>query len=105
MALVPIELVRAGTTTRGGVCNAAGIVLVQAGVVLTEPLIARLRKYGVRHVDVVGDGAAAEQPADTEKLVAEAKGRFAGHEQDPLMMALQDTIVAQLKQSPIVRAS
>ncbi|MGE3840692.1 MAG: hypothetical protein AB7I50_03825 [Vicinamibacterales bacterium] len=71
-----------------------GVVMVQAGEVLTEALIERLRSVGV-------DTAVIEGPPELDKTLEEATAeieqRFVGHEEDPWMMALQDIALRQLR--------
>jgi len=99
MVQIPMALAFAGQTIALDVFGASGVVLVRPGVVLTKCLIDRLGQRGVKHLHIRVGGSAAEPPRATESLVADVTDRFAGHEQDGLMMALMNAVVGQVRQA------
>jgi hypothetical protein len=71
------------------------MVLVQAGTVLTESLIGRLKALGVTSVVVAGpDGPGQDQPV--EEVLQELDHRFRGFEEDELMMGIRQLARAEL---------
>jgi hypothetical protein len=91
---ISIDRARAGQTIARAVSNASGVILVQPGTALTSSLIDRLAGFGVTQLHVQdGESSAARPP---EERVAEVRARFAGHEQDALMMELLDIVVGQI---------
>lgn len=97
MLKIPIDQARAGQILVRPVPNASGAILVQSGTVLSSTLIERLGNAGVTHLHVPCGEPSAARPI--EEQVAEARARFAGHEQDPLMMELLDVVVTQIEHS------
>ncbi len=96
MGKLAIEHVLPGQTASRPVTNANGMVLVQAGTVLTESLIVRLTSLGVTSVIVAG-GDGGEQPRSREERVQDLERRFAGHDQDEVMVAIKDLVLAQIE--------
>ena len=93
MRRVDVRQLAPGTVLAAAVTSASGVVLVQAGSELTDPLIARLLQLGVESVLVVAD-----EPVDPEVLARHARAveaLFAGHEADPWMMALKHIVLGQ----------
>ncbi len=96
MARLTIEEVVPGQTASRPVTNANGMVLVQAGTVLTASLIDRLKTLGVASVVVAGaDGAG--HGGSPEEQAAAIEHRFMGHEGDEIMMKIRDMVLAQLQ--------
>ncbi len=95
MGRLAIEEVSAGQTASRPVINANGMLLVQAGTVLTDSLIARLKALGVASVIVSGaDGPGQERSADEQ--LRDVEHRFQGLEDDALMMQIKQLAVEQV---------
>jgi hypothetical protein len=77
------------------VTAAGGVVLVQAGTELTEPVIARLADLGVDSV-LVASPPGADSAEDVSRRAAEVEARFEGHESNLWMMALKRIVLDQL---------
>lgn len=80
------------------VTSAAGVVFVQPGTVLTTELIGRLRNLAVDALWVEGQDPNA-RPA--RELLEELDRRFAGHEQDRLMMELKAIVAAGFERTGV----
>ncbi|MFP5378941.1 MAG: hypothetical protein ACLGHP_04215 [Vicinamibacteria bacterium] len=93
MARISLSQATVGQTTARPVVNNNGVVLVQAGTVLTASLLDRLKGFGVVDVSVKGPaGGRGLTPGEREAAIS---ARFAGHESDPLMVALERLMLAQ----------
>lgn len=93
MRRVDVRQLAPGNVVAAPVTSASGVVLVQAGTTLTDPLIARLLQLGIQSVLVVSD-----EPVDPEELARHTRAveaLFAGHESDPWMMALKYIVISQ----------
>lgn len=96
MGRLTIEAVVPGQTASRPVTNTNGMVLVQAGTVLTASLIERLKTLGVASVVVAGtDGAG--RGGSSEEQVAAIEHRFMGHEDNEIMMKIRDMVLAQVQ--------
>jgi hypothetical protein len=93
MRKIPISQARAGQIVRRPVHGASGALLCQPGTQLSDILIERLQNFGVE-VLVVDAGGDAVVPFSA--TAAGLDERFAGHEQDELMMALKRVVASQL---------
>lgn len=93
MPKITIEDAQPGQKLLRPAATRAGVILVQPGEELTEPLIERLKSLGV-------DGVVIEGPPKLDKpldeAIAEVEQRFVGHEDDPWMMALEQIALRQL---------
>lgn len=92
MPIVSIDDVEEGQTLAQGARVGSGAILAQPGTVLSEALVARLKSMGVTELDVrqAHPGlSAAEQLEGLER-------RFAGHEDDELMMELKELVREQI---------
>lgn len=98
MSRISLTQARSGQKVVRSVINNNGVVLVQAGTPLTEPLIDRLRGLGVTTVFVAGSGPGAA-PRTTAERVAELEQRFSAVIDDPLMRELYDVVRAQIPES------
>ncbi len=96
MKKLAITAVEPGQVVARPVSTPGGMVLMQPGAMLTSDLIARLLNLGVDQVWLEGVGPDAK-PVDT--LLAELQERFTGHEQDPLMMELQQVVASRIRQT------
>lgn len=93
MARISLSQATVGQTIARPVVNNNGVVLVQAGTVLTASLLDRLRGFGVADLCVQGPaGGPRLTPAELEAAIT---ARFAGHDSDPLMVALGRLMLAQ----------
>jgi hypothetical protein len=97
MPKLPLALVRPDQTLARPVTNATGVVLVQAGTLLTPVLIDRLMALGIDAVTVVTDAGDTLDGPSMEERLRELDARFAGHEQDPLMTQIKDIVARQLR--------
>lgn len=98
MARISLGQARAGQEVVRPVVNNNGVILVQAGARLTDSLIERLHDLGITVVVVAGADPSAKDKAPAERL-AEIDRRFAGHEEDHLMMHLKRIVSAQVAES------
>ena len=101
MATLPIDKVQPGMTVSDKVVNDKGMAILQPGTVLSEALIARLKKWGVQQIPVEGAGAASQSAAktddtepriSTEDQVNRLKERFAPVMQDAIMQQVFEGI-------------
>ena len=74
--------------------NENGRVLLPVGARLSEAVLSRLNGWGVDRVTVQGE----EDPSgeSTNSLLDALEHRFAGHEEDPLMMRIKDAALGHL---------
>ena len=92
MPIVAIDDVEEGQTLAQGVRVGTGAVLAQAGTVLSDALMERLKTMGVTQVDIHQTGpllSPAEQLGQLEL-------RFVGHEDDDLMTELKELVRSQI---------
>jgi hypothetical protein len=90
MKKVAITQVVAGQVVARPVVSNSGTVMMQPGAVLTADIAARLMDIGVGQVWVEG---VPEDAKPLEVTLAELDRRFAGHEEDPLMMDLKSIVI------------
>lgn len=93
MKRLPLSEVHPGDIVARPVVMANGVVLVQSGTTLSGELLARLERLGVDAVAV--EGTSADGPPLEEQLQA-LERRFAGHEQNTLMMQLKTVVADRL---------
>lgn len=84
---------KAGDVVARPVSTASGVVLVRPGTALTGELLGRLESLGIDTVCVEGPSADA-RPLD--EILQALEERFAGHEQNALMMELKAVVAARL---------
>lgn len=92
MPIVAIDEVEEGQTLAQGVRVGTGAVLAQAGTVLSEALMERLKTMGVTKVDIHQTGPLLSPAERLEQLEL----RFVGHEDDDLMTELKALVRSQL---------
>jgi hypothetical protein len=97
MPKIPLSKVQPGQRIARAVVNANGVVMVQPGTELTSTMIERLRSVGVDAVVVASGDGSTEPSKPVEERLRELDARFAGHENDPVMMQIKDVIARQLK--------
>lgn len=95
MARISLAQARAGQEVLRPVVNNNGVVLVQAGARLSDSIIERLRNLGISFIVVAGPDPASDVKTPEARL-AELDRRFAGHEDDPLMVQLKQVVAAQI---------
>ena len=79
--------------------NDRGVVLFGTGAELTDDIIARLSKAGVKRVMVEGHPVNTdEQEKDLSQEIAELHDRFRSVEKDPLMRKIRGLFVEHLKE-------
>ncbi|MDE3156974.1 MAG: hypothetical protein KGN76_17880 [Acidobacteriota bacterium] len=96
MIRVSLEEAVAGQKVARAVTTPTGTVLLQAGEVLTDEVIAGLKRKGVDHLVVEGDDRHAVRSVSEQ--LADLDVRFAGLEDHPLMMELKDLVAQQIAQ-------
>ena len=96
---IPIKLVAAGMKLAKPAVNDRGVVLFGTGAELTDDIIARLSKAGVKRVTVEGHPVnTGGQEKDLGQEIAELHGRFRSVENDPLMRKIRGFFVERLKE-------
>ena len=71
--------------------NDRGMVILPKGAKLSVPMIAKMRRMGVREVVVEGDDPNAPPPKTLDELLADLEFQFEGLEDNKLMMAIKKT--------------
>lgn len=87
MRHVAVGEAQVGDRIAEAIYNENGRVLLPVGARLSEAVLSRLNGWGVDRVAVQRE----EDPADegTNSLLDALEHRFAGHEEDPLMMRIK----------------
>jgi hypothetical protein len=100
MQRIPIEQVAPGMTVAKPVANSAGLVVLAAGIVLDEALIARLERMGTSSVFVeghpLGDGPGAKTLAELEQELDHRFRKVAG---EPIASRIREAVRRQLRAS------
>jgi hypothetical protein len=91
MRKISLEEAQPGQMVTRPISSAAGVVLVQPGTALTPELLNRLRNLSIDTIWVEGLDPNAKP---VEQVLQELDQRFAGHENDRLMMELKEIIAA-----------
>jgi hypothetical protein len=97
MPKIPLSKVQPGQRIARAVVNANGVVMVQPGTELTSSMIERLRSVGVDAVVVASGDEPTVPTRPVHERLGELDARFAGHENDPVMMQIKDVVARQLK--------
>ncbi len=94
MRHIPVGEAQVGDRIAEAIYNENGRVLLPVGARLSEAVLSRLNGWGVDRVAVQSE----EDPADegTNSLLDALEHRFAGHEEDPLMMRIKDAALGHL---------
>ena len=99
MQKIPIKRAAAGMKLAKPTVNDRGVVLFGTGAELTEDIIARLSKAGVKRVTVEGHPVnTGGQEKDLAQEIAELHDRFRSVEKDPLMRKIRGLFVEHLKE-------
>lgn len=93
MKRVPIDQVVRGMVLAKAVTNAAGLVVLSAGIELTEATIARLETMGVTAVYVEGAPGEEGTPVKTlAELDRELDQRFRNVAADPIQTRIREAV-------------
>jgi hypothetical protein len=99
MQEIPIKRTAAGMKLAKPALNDRGVLLFAAGAELTEDIIARLSKAGVKRVTVQGHPSdIAAQEKDLGQKIAELHARFGSVEKDALMRKIRVLFEERLKE-------
>jgi len=91
MRQVFLEDATPGDEVAEPVKNDRGMVILPKGAKLSVPMIAKMRRMGVREVMVEGDDPGAPPPKTLDELLADLEFQFEGLEDNKLMMAIKKT--------------
>lgn len=92
MRRVPIEKAEAGMITTQPIVSEKGMVLCSKGSPLTQTLIERLAKLGIKSIAVEGDDP-VEGTMDPVQSRLEIDERFSKVADDPLMAEIKNLVV------------
>jgi hypothetical protein len=95
MKRVSLGDINPGEVVARPVVTSGGVILVQPGTVLTADILARLGSLNVETVCLEGPSPDAKP---VEEVLQDLDRRFAGHEEDELMMGLKAAVTARLAQ-------
>ncbi len=84
---------KAGNVVARPVVAGSGVVLVRPGTPLTGELLGRLQSLGIDTLCVEG---ASPDAKPLDEILQALEQRFAGHEQNALMMELKAVVAARL---------
>jgi hypothetical protein len=99
MQKIFIKRAAAGMKLAKPAVNDRGVVLFGTGAELTDDIIARLSKAGVKQVTVEGHPVNTDvQEKDLGQEIAELHDRFKSVEKDPLMRKIRGFFVERLKE-------
>jgi hypothetical protein len=99
MKKVPIAQVEPGGVVARPVSTGSGMLMVQAGAVLTGEIIGRLVNLGIDNVWLEG---AAEDAVPLDLQLAALDRRFVGHEDNALMLELKAVVARRIQQGTAV---
>ncbi len=88
MGLVSVAAVQAGMRLSNSVTNKSGVVLLEAGTILTGSLIARLQNA---HISSVYVHETADR-AKVEEMLSQLRKRFEKKRGDPHMALLEEIV-------------
>ena len=94
MRHIPVGEAQVGDRIAEAIYNENGRVLLPVGACLSEAVLSRLNGWGVDRITVQGE----EDPSGerTNSMLDALEHRFAGHEEDPLMMRIKDAALGHL---------
>ena len=99
MQKISIKRATAGMKLAKPAVNDRGVVLFGTGSELTEDIITRLSKAGVKRVTVEGHPVDTGEPEkDLGQEIAELQDRFRSVEKDPLMRKIRGFFLERLKE-------
>ena len=88
MRQIPVEEAQVGDVVAEPIADQNGRVLLPAGAKLSQAVLTRLKGWGVFTLNVEGDEQ--EGSKNREELVDELAHRFAGFEDDAVMMQIKE---------------
>ena len=88
MRHIPVGEAQVGDRIAEAIYNENGRVLLPVGTRLSEAVLSRLNGWGVDRVAVQGQEDLSDE--ETSFLLDVLEHRFAGHEENPLMMRIKD---------------
>ncbi len=94
MPIIALEKARPGMRLLGPVTNARGLVLLEAGTTLTDPLIGKLLNAGTGSLLVTG----APDATAKEELLTQLRKRFETSRSRPHMTLLEDAVAEHLEE-------
>jgi predicted transcriptional regulator len=99
MRKVPLKLAVAGMKLARPVINESGVILRDAGAVLTEEVIAQLSDLGVELIRIEGEPRdAVEAEKSLDQQIADLQARFSRVEKDPLMNKIKGILLQRLRE-------
>ncbi len=94
MPFISLDKAQDGMKLSRAAANESGVTLLEAGTTLTEPLIRRLLRVGVRSVCVIGDNEGPQ----LEEALALLRKRFEPTRHKPHMSFLEETIAEYIEE-------
>ena len=94
MRHVAVGEAQVGDRIAEAIYNENGRVLLPVGARLSEAVLSRLNRWGVDRVAVQGQEDTSDE--EMNSLLDALEHRFAGHEEDPLMMRFKDAARSHL---------
>lgn len=88
MRQIPVEEAEVGDVVAEPLADQNGRVLLPAGAKLSQAVLSRLKGWGIFTLNI--EGEEHEGAKSKEELVDELDHRFAGLEDDPLMMQIKE---------------
>ena len=88
MRQIPVEEAQVGDVVAEPIADQNGRVLLPAGAKLSQAVLTRLKGWGVFTLNIEGDEQ--EGSKNREELVDELDHRFAGFEDDEIMMQIKE---------------
>lgn len=85
-----IDEVKPGDKTAKDIRLSDGSMVLARGSDLSESIIIRLQRMGIAELTIESDEG--NTPADIDTAIEALEHRFAGHENNPLMMELKDIV-------------
>lgn len=98
MRQVFLEDAKPGDEVAEPVKNDRGMVILPKGAKLSVPMIAKMRRMGIREVVVEGDDPNAPPPKTLDELLEDLDFQFEGLDNNKLMMAIKTTAREHLLQ-------
>lgn len=95
MLRISVESVEPGAVLAKPIMNNAGIILIAAGVEISEPLREKLINMGITEISIVGRKV---PDIPKEEFVAKINGMFIKTEEDPRMAAMKRALLAHIEE-------
>ena len=97
MQTISVEQAKVGDVLAEPLLNREGKVLLPKGARLSPAVVSRMQGWGISTLAVDGSGS-SESDGPAAERVEELERRFAGLEDDPLMMYIKETAKKHLSQ-------